>query len=208
MPNTNKKSGYFWMVMIITILRLPIAITFACVLNYAAKTDAETHSMILNNRAFFIGCLILLLLGELTDLLDGKLARGLNVTTEAGAMLDPYCDSVSRLIIYWSLASVGLVLPIVPLVLAVRDITMSYIRIILSKAGKSVKAKWSGKIKAFVQGVGTFIFLVQPFLWNWGLGKWTIAAGSWIIIIVTLVSVIEYAKAASKELNNLEPKNE
>ena len=44
---------------------------------------------------------------ELTDALDGAIARARGVTSELGATLDPLTDSMSRLIVYWTLAAAG-----------------------------------------------------------------------------------------------------
>lgn len=196
----DSRIGKYILVLIITAARIPFAIVFSLVflLNGYEKIGLADGKLF-----FTIICVVLLVLGELTDLFDGMMARKLNVVSETGAMLDPYADSISRIIIYWSLACAGLVTPLVPLVMAFRDISVSYSRVILSKAGKSVSAKWSGKIKAAVQGVGSVTLVLQPVMWSWGLGNWTIQAGSWIIIIVTLASMIEYSISALKEMGSL-----
>jgi len=142
-------------------------------------------------------CLILIGLIELSDLLDGYLARRMGIVTEWGAMLDPYADSISRLIMYWGFANSGMVLPIVPLIMAFRDITVSYCRITLTRFNHTVSAKLSGKIKAIVQGCGSVIIILSP-LYNHYTGTWPNTFISWTIIIVTLVSIIEYANSAAK----------
>jgi len=145
-------------------------------------------------------CLILLGLIELSDLLDGFSARRLGIVSEQGAMLDPYADSVSRLIVFWSMASAQYnathyIIFLVPLVMALRDVTVAYSRIILTKHNRSVAAKRSGKIKAVVQGVGAFFILLGPVYWNF-TGSWTTHLFSWIVIIATAASVVEYAASA------------
>lgn len=191
-------------VLILTAARIPFAVAFACVILLSESTPEKIQHLILISVPFAETCIALLVLGELTDFFDGMLARKLGVVSEAGAMLDPYADSISRIIIYWALAGVGLVMPVVPIVMACRDITVAYSRVILGKAGKSVSAKWSGKIKAVVQGYGCVLLFLQPYLWNWNiLGKWFIQVGSWIIIVVTVASMLEYIRAAVKEMGHL-----
>ncbi len=193
----------FFVVLLITAARLPIAVIFAVVL-LAGKSNQEMYGLLLDSKFFLVSCIGLLILGELTDFLDGMLARKFKVVSEMGAMLDPYADSISRIVIYWALAVGGLVTALVPLVMAIRDITVSYSRVVIGKAGKSVSAKWSGKIKAAIQGVGSIVLLLQPYYWEWGIGKWTVQAGSWIIIVVTLASMIEYAKSAINESGGID----
>jgi CDP-diacylglycerol--glycerol-3-phosphate 3-phosphatidyltransferase len=163
-------------------MRIPLAIIFAILIT---KHTPLTFGVILSS-------LILIGLIELTDLLDGFLARRINMVTEWGAMLDPYSDSISRLIIYWAFAVSGLVIPIVPIAMAFRDITVAYCRITLSRFGRSVKAMRSGKIKAWCQGLGAVFIVLGPLYWEY-TGEWTIILFSWLIIVTTLASIIEYA---------------
>ena len=119
-----------------TLGRIPIAVLFLVVLIYSPKT---IFTLALQ--------LILLLIIEFTDLYDGIIARRFGLVSEAGATLDPFADSVSRLIIYWALATQGLVLFLVPLIMALRDITVAYSRIVLAQNNRTVSAKKSGKLR-------------------------------------------------------------
>jgi CDP-diacylglycerol--glycerol-3-phosphate 3-phosphatidyltransferase len=141
-----------------------------------------------------LACSIILAISEVTDALDGFLARRLGVVSETGAMLDPYSDSISRLIVYWSLAWAGLALAIVPLVMAVRDVTVAYARITWVRKGKSVSARWSGKVKAVVQGVAAFALLWAPVYDDW-TGEWVSTAVSWLVIAVTVYSAADYLRS-------------
>lgn len=169
----------------LTILRIPLAIILASIL------------FLFDHQSFPIvaTAVVFIALIEISDLLDGFLARKYDSVTEWGAMLDPYADSISRLILYWSFSHNGLVLPLVPIAMAFRDITVAYCRITLTRYNKTVSAKLSGKIKAIIQGVCAFIIVIGPLYWKY-TGEWVISAVSWIVIIATLVSIIEYAKSA------------
>src|SRR5262245_13569331 len=141
----------FLVVQAVTLARVPLAVLFAAWLLLSDRSGVQL---------FLAG--FVLLLGEITDFMDGLLARKLRVVSEWGAMLDPYADSVARLVAYWALAQAALADPLTPLVMAVRDITVAYCRVILTRSGLSVSAKWSGKIKAWVQGFGAFVLLFAP----------------------------------------------
>ncbi|MCP4744752.1 MAG: CDP-alcohol phosphatidyltransferase family protein [Desulfobacteraceae bacterium] len=183
--NIPQPKGIFLLVQFFTVVRIPLAILLALLLAY---TDKWSYFNVLS-YAGLIGLI------EISDLLDGHFARKYRIVTEWGAMLDPYADSVSRLITYWGLAMAGLVIPLVPLAMALRDITVAYCRITLTRFGKTVSAKRSGKIKAIFQGVGAVIIIFGPLHWSF-TGKWTVDALSWLIIGVTLISAIEYAAGA------------
>jgi CDP-diacylglycerol---glycerol-3-phosphate 3-phosphatidyltransferase len=178
----NKKG--FIILQTLTLLRIPLAILFAAIL------------LALNHQGIgFILSLSILLLIEATDLFDGPIARHFGLSSEYGATLDPYADSISRIIVYFSIALSGLVLLILPLFMALRDITVAYSRIILAKKGLSVSAKRSGKIKATFQAIGGIAALFGPYYWD-TIGKWSFYFLSWTLIIVTLLSAVEYVSAA------------
>lgn len=179
----------FILVQLLTLSRIPMAIIFGLTLNFSQWS-----------YGVLLFCIVVLGLIEISDLLDGFSARRLGIVSEQGAMLDPYADSVSRLIVFWSMASAQFnsthyIIFLVPLVMALRDVTVAYSRIILTKHNRSVAAKRSGKIKAVVQGVGAFFILLGPVYWKL-TGTWTTHLFSWIVIIATAASVVEYAASA------------
>jgi len=136
---------------------------------------------------------------ELSDVFDGLMARRLGVVSEWGAMLDPYADSFSRLVVFWTLASAGYVLWITVLVMALRDVTVSYCRVTLTRHGCTVKAKRSGKIKAIVQAVAGLLIVMAPAFEIWiapWIGPWIYPALSWLVVLVTAASAVEYIAAA------------
>ena len=181
---TSTKRFRFFVVFLLTVSRGPLAVSFAVLFLTAGPGWTR----------IVLG-LFLLAAMELTDLLDGFVARRFGVVTEWGAALDPYMDSFSRLIVYWTLACVGLALPLVPLVMALRDVTVAYCRIFLARAGHTVAANWSGKIKALVQGLTAMVIVGEP-VYRPLLGSWLTSLGAWVVIVVTLASAVEYVKQA------------
>lgn len=181
--------GYI-LIQSLTLVRIPLSVIFLIVLS-ACKESTLT---------LIVG-LCLLLLIETTDAIDGHIARHFNLASEYGATLDPYADSISRLIIYSTLGSKNLVFLLVPLTMALRDITVAYARILLAKKNRSVSARISGKIKAIVQAIGSFLAILGPFYWD-RIGNWSFYALSWIIITVTLLSSIEYVRDAFRAIKN------
>jgi len=145
-----------------------------------------------------VASLALLVLVELTDLLDGFLARRYDAVSDFGKAFDPYCDSVSRLTVYWALAVADRCPAWVPLVMAVRDVTVSYARIMMTRRGCDVSARFSGKLKAVVQGTAAFILMAA--LPEWWLGAEACRAIKWgcggAVAAVTLWSLCDYAAAA------------
>lgn len=170
----------FFLVQALTAARVPLAIAFALTLPHSLDSPAR-----------LLGCLALLLLQEVSDLLDGLLARRLEVVSEWGQLFDPFADSVSRLIVYWSLAAAGLTFAVLPLIMALRDVTVAYSRLVASAHGGSVSARWSGKVKAVVQGLGAAFLLLAPLHLPW-TGPGSPAVVSWIVLLVTAGSAVDY----------------
>ncbi len=185
--NRDLARNRYRIVQAVTAVRIPLAIGFGLALPH---TQARP--------TWLYGCLALLLLQELSDLLDGHLARRFGVVSEWGQMFDPFADSVSRLIVYWSLASVGLASAILPLVMALRDIIVAYSRLVSQLRGGSVSARVSGKIKAWVQGLGAIFLLLTPIhaLWT-GVDAPIIV--SWVVLLVTAGSAVEYVVGATSK---------
>lgn len=111
------------------------------------------------------GTWVVFLVIEVSDLLDGHLARKHGLESETGRVLDPLADSLSRLTYFICLVGVGVMPAWVLLVLVYRDICVSYIRVMFSKSKVLMPARVSGKIKAWIYaiagGAGTAVFSLQ-----------------------------------------------
>ncbi len=178
------------LIFTITLSRIPLAFLFAGLLPAPGGPP-------LADAGVLIACGVVLGLIEMSDLLDGLLARFLKRASEWGAILDPYADSVSRVVVFWALARADLALWVTPLVMALRDITVAYSRIVLMRRGGSVSARLSGKVKAVVQGGGGLLLLFGPAYWPHA-GSWPMAVLSWLVVVVTGLSAIEYVAAAAR----------
>src|SRR5471030_2418157 len=106
-------------------------------------------------------------LSELSDILDGVLARRLNQVSNFGKLLDPYADSTFRLSCYFAFASNahGHWIPLwMVMILLYRDLLVTVIRTFAVERGVYIHARASGKIKAITQGTVVFVTLIVA-LW-------------------------------------------
>ena len=134
--------------------------------------------------------LALMLLSEFSDIADGLVARRFGVQSAFGAVFDPYCDSISRLIIFFGLVGAGLMPGWLVLVMAVRDVSVAYIRLGRERAGLDCSARISGKLKAFVQG-GAAVLLVGFSAADLTL-PWFQPLALWTVLTVTVWSLADY----------------
>jgi len=143
-----------------------------------------------------IVCSTLLVLAiEVSDLLDGWLARRHEAVSQWGKLFDPYADSLARLTVYWALAVVGRCLAPVPLIMAVRDVSVAYCRLLLMRRGRDVAARLTGKLKAMVQGACGLALMAGPLYWG-RFGPAIIWTLSLAVIAISLASLTDYGRAA------------
>ncbi|HET6451984.1 MAG TPA: CDP-alcohol phosphatidyltransferase family protein [Spirochaetia bacterium] len=90
---------------------------------------------------------------EISDLLDGHAARTLKLESEIGKVLDPFADSLSRLTYFVAFAGAGILPLWILLILIYRDVTVAYIRVMVSRGSVLMPARASGKVKAWVYAV-------------------------------------------------------
>ena len=122
------------------------------------------------NIQLLLVAIILIAYSELTDMLDGYLARRDNIVTSLGKLLDPLSDSISRFIYFFAFGYMGLFPIWLVIVLFVRDIIVAYIRTYMSLMGIAMGARFSGKAKALVQFGGQYLllFMLLVLLMNQG----------------------------------------
>lgn len=107
----------------------------------------------------------LLAVSELSDAVDGYLARRLNQVTDLGKILDPMADSISRTSIFLTFTQDPVRLPLIlVMIFLYRDSVVSTIRTICALRGFTLAARASGKIKAVVQATAAFITLLLMLL--------------------------------------------
>jgi CDP-diacylglycerol--glycerol-3-phosphate 3-phosphatidyltransferase len=98
---------------------------------------------------------------EVSDILDGFLARRHNKVTELGKVLDPMADSIFRLTVFFSFTQGVVSLPLLlVLVFFLRDAIVNTVRTLCALQGVALAARTSGKIKAIVQAATTFFILI------------------------------------------------
>jgi CDP-diacylglycerol---glycerol-3-phosphate 3-phosphatidyltransferase len=177
----------------VTLSRLGIAAGFIVCLVRAMETGGLTTGWTILLVAIAVA-------EEATDIVDGVIARRLGTAGPIGGILDPLCDSLSRLAMYFALALCGLVTIAVPLVMTGRDIVVSYVRIFSALTGGRTSARVSGKLKTIVQGSGAPLLVLvawqRPHLSPEATDRWT----TWIavaVIAVTVWSLVDYLTAAA-----------
>ena len=107
--------------------------------------------------------LLLLIVSEVTDFLDGFLARRLKQVTDLGKIVDPLADSLAHNTVFLAFSQGVVSLPIIiPFVLLYRDSLISTLRTACALTGRALAARPAGKFKAASQGIAAiFIALLM-----------------------------------------------
>ena len=137
---------------------------------------------------------------EVSDVLDGHLARRLRQESEIGKVLDPFADSLSRLTYFVAFAGSGILPLWILLILVYRDVAVAYIRVMVSKYKVLLPARVSGKIKAWIYAMagigGIGMFSMQKLDWipvQYGTVKTVVYCLFLAASVVALWSLIDYA---------------
>ncbi len=114
------------------------------------------------NSVSAILLLVLYVCTELSDLLDGIIARKRNLVTDLGKVMDPFADTLSRLTYFVCLLGVQ-VMPLWAFVIIMwREFSIVFLRMLMMGTGKAVAANIWGKTKAVmyaVSGLGGIVYV-------------------------------------------------
>lgn len=137
----------------------------------------------------------LFILAIATDGVDGKLARGRNLVTNVGIILDPIAD---KLLIGGALVSLSILGDLwwwVTIVILVRELGITAFRFAVLRK-RVIPASRGGKLKTVFQSIAISLFLV-PFhalppagAWSWVL--WVNWVAMAIALVLTVVTGVEY----------------
>jgi len=133
---------------------------------------------------------------ELSDLLDGYIARKQNLITDLGKVLDPFADVLSRLTYFVCFTYAGIMPAWIFLVLMYREVAITFVRMLMMRKGIAMAASIFGKIKAItymLSGiVGLFVFLSGLMNLSEGMSTALRSLSLVIFIIAAISSVLSF----------------
>ncbi len=123
-----------------------------------------------------------------TDLFDGRLARR-HGATRSGAFLDPLADKVLVLGALAVLVAIDRVWWLPALLIAAREVGMSWYRSWIGRRGVSVPAHKAAKVKTWVQCIAVGLVLFPPTAGH----PLVYGAVVWLAVGLTLATGLHYA---------------
>ena len=132
---------------------------------------------------------ILFILGSLTDLLDGHIARKYNLITDFGKFIDPVADKLLVLTTLVMLVRGGLMEAWVVVIILCRELAVDGLRMVAVTKGQVIAAGPLGKWKTACQ----MILISAMLILNLSLARsWPLAVLAGIVILLTIVSGVDY----------------
>ncbi len=132
--------------------------------------------------------LAIFVIASLTDLLDGKIARKRNLVTNFGKFMDPLADKLLVCSALICLVEMERLAAWMVIVIIAREFIISGFRLIASDNGVVIAASYWGKFKTTFQMIMIILLILDL-----GGGFAVIeTAVTWIALILTVVSLIDY----------------
>ncbi len=148
--------------------------------------------------------LFILAFCELTDLIDGFLARRKNQVTDLGKVMDPMADSITNISVFLTFTQSWIDIPmLLVFVFLYREFFISTLRTICALKGVALSARKSGKVKTFLQAIVNIIIVILliPFT----LGYISLETLRWVSVslvsiaaVYSVISAIDYIYANRK----------
>jgi CDP-diacylglycerol---glycerol-3-phosphate 3-phosphatidyltransferase len=138
--------------------------------------------------------IILCLATEITDLLDGIIARKFNMVTDLGKVMDPFADTFSRLTYFVCLSAVG-VMPVWTFIIIMwREFSIVFLRMLMMGRGKAVPANIWGKSKAVLYAVSGLLGILYVASLHWFVdAQWLEPAGVGLKVLFILAAFASVA---------------
>ncbi|HZJ88545.1 MAG TPA: CDP-diacylglycerol--glycerol-3-phosphate 3-phosphatidyltransferase [Sphaerochaeta sp.] len=170
----------------LTVSRLVMAPLFFIAFHLPAWVGPKTAAL------STILIIILWVLTELTDVLDGQLARRRNMVTDLGKVMDPFADTISRVTYFVCFVSAGM-MPIWAFVLIIwRELSILFVRMLMMGSGLAVPANIWGKSKAVLYAISGGLGILYI-----ALGTWASSSAALAVVGKTLTPIFGLSALAS-----------
>ena len=148
-----------------------------------------------NSTSMKIAALAIFIIANITDIIDGRIARSQNLVTDFGKFIDPIADKLLIASGLICLVELGNLKAWIAILIIGRDFIISGIRLVAANKGIIIGAIKLGKAKTISQAI-MISFLIFNFPELAVINKALII----ICIILTIVSLLEHLKINKKIL--------
>lgn len=148
---------------------------------------------------------------ELSDFLDGKIARKYHLVTDLGKVMDPFADTLSHLTFFVCFYGSGIMPGLAFIIIMWREFSILFLRMLMMGKGKAVAANIWGKSKTVLYAVTSICSIVYLVIAHFYAGSWqgiyTLVLNIlfYLASLASLLSFVTYVKAIleSKALSGM-----
>jgi CDP-diacylglycerol--glycerol-3-phosphate 3-phosphatidyltransferase len=143
-------------------------------------------------------------LSEITDLIDGQVARRLNQGSDFGKLFDPFADTLTQITYFLCFVLAGILPAFLFLAVLYREFSILFIRNLMLRKGVTMGARTGGKIKTVTYILAGGIALLAVSVDRLGVegpgpALRTAALGVFILSVVfSLLSFFDYLRVYRK----------
>lgn len=137
-------------------------------------------------------------IASLTDLVDGKLARKLNLVTNFGKFMDPLADKLLVCSTLIAFVEMGKLQAWIVIIIIAREFIISGFRLVASDAGVVIAASMWGKVKTTVQMIMIELLILKLPIPYMDIVELVFVYAA---LALTLISLIDYIAKNVKVLN-------
>ena len=148
--------------------------------------------------------LAIMVVCEFSDYLDGHLARAYKQVSSVGKVLDPMADSLFHVAVFLAFVERGWMPVWMLAIIALRDIVVSYLRLVAQQHIGTLAARFSGKLKTATQSaVQLLVVGLLAILGEAGIAEWQtlISTALFVVTSIVLYTLVEYSVTVYRGLN-------
>lgn len=139
---------------------------------------------------WYVFCLVLVIIGYISDAVDGILARSLNQVSEWGKVLDPLGDKILSTALVVSFAYMGMVSVMFCVLVVLRDLLISIVSSKIARNYSLIKqSAFVGKLVTFMLGIFYSVIILNLIM---PLGKEVIMISEIVILFFVVLSGVYY----------------
>ena len=146
---------------------------------------------------------------ELTDLLDGMIARRRGEISDFGKFFDPFADTLTQVTYFFCFVIDGILSPVLFLAVLYREISILFIRNLMMKKGIAMGARIGGKIKTVTYIVAGGLALLASSVQRLGMDGeffriFALAASVvfGISVVIAIFSLFDYISVYRKAMES------
>jgi CDP-diacylglycerol---glycerol-3-phosphate 3-phosphatidyltransferase len=139
----------------LTLVRLCLCPVLVLVIYLGGATGHGWTASIGYGLAFVLTAII-----EITDILDGRLARSRHETSDFGKLVDPLSDVLAHLSLFLCFQWLGYAHFLLVLAVIYREVLIAYLRTASARAGVVLASRSTGKVKTVVYATASLAILL------------------------------------------------